>query len=154
MVLYDPKHSFIVPCSPLILAYHLPAAPNTIYLSMSQQCPGSLHGRGGGGSDLVPFCRVFIFRELLKADKASLGLLPPSPSHPWAGGGLAPITVIIRRNRIVEDGFAQLSGIGPKIKVLHLWLHSYRHMCHVSVYEISSDVFSWMDVDCLQMGDE
>lgn len=62
-------------------------------------------------SDL-PFCyRVHIFRDHVKQDKMLKRM-----GGEAVGPGPGTIEIAVRRDHIVEDGFAQLNGLGSKLK--------------------------------------
>ncbi|KAJ3674665.1 hypothetical protein LUZ60_005281 [Juncus effusus] len=52
--------------------------------------------------------RVKIFREFIKQDKISNQLGGPGPSN--------TVEIVIRRDKIIEDGMRQLNSIGPRLK--------------------------------------
>ncbi|KAG0632524.1 hypothetical protein M758_1G333800 [Ceratodon purpureus] len=55
--------------------------------------------------------RVQIFREFVRSDKLLKRIGGDS-----VGPGPGTIEIAVRRDHIVEDGFAQLNGLGPKLK--------------------------------------
>lgn len=55
--------------------------------------------------------RVQMFREFIKLDKVSRRM-----AGEVFGPGRGSIRIVIRRNHIVEDGFAQLNSLGSKLK--------------------------------------
>lgn len=61
-------------------------------------------------SQLSPH-RVQIFREFVQSDKLLKRIGGDS-----VGPGPGTIEIAVRRDHIVEDGFAQLNGLGPKLK--------------------------------------
>lgn len=61
--------------------------------------------------DLLHLCRVRIFREFVRSDK----LLKRMGGEAF-GPGPGTIEIAVRRNHIVDDGFAQLNSLGPKLK--------------------------------------
>lgn len=52
-----------------------------------------------------------MFREFVKADKAARRM-----TGEVVGPGPGSIEIAVRRDRIVEDGFAQLNTLGSKLK--------------------------------------
>lgn len=59
--------------------------------------------------------RVVIFRELVVKDKVEVGIAVTPGVH------VMPVVDIrVRRDRLVEDGFALLASLGPKLKVRRL----------------------------------
>uniref|UniRef100_A0A5K3F543 HECT-type E3 ubiquitin transferase n=1 Tax=Mesocestoides corti TaxID=53468 RepID=A0A5K3F543_MESCO len=55
--------------------------------------------------------RVMLFRELVRADKAALGVL--TQTNCMLDSSAVGAVVMIHRNRIVEDGYQQLANLSP-----------------------------------------
>eukprot|EP00897_Mesotaenium_endlicherianum_P006153 jgi/Mesen1/5566/ME000280S04673 len=65
---------------------------------------------------VLPFeDRVYLFRELVRADKTRNGFNAPAIAG-MPGGASPVVEIAVRRNMIVEDGFAQLNRLGPLLK--------------------------------------